>query len=138
MYRKTYNKYKRTRKNKKGGVAPHSNNLFSDRYNNAIENIRTEYPDIFNMIQNLRTNGVRPQDMPQLDNAIRTLRRRIYLSPPNSSMELEELLIRIEEIREEIAIQLERDFRDTFVGYGGNYRKKIIRKSMKKKTRRHR
>lgn len=136
MRKKTY-KYKSTRKNKKGGVAPPlntltpSNTLFSDRYNNAIQNIRTEYPDIFSMIQRLRTNGVTPSDMPQLDNAIRTLRRRIFFSPPNSNMELEELLIRIEEIREELAIQQERTFRETVVSQGGK------RKLRKNKSRKH-
>ena len=130
MRKKTY-KYKRTRKNKKGGVAPPSNTLFSDRYNNAIQNIRTEYPDIFSMLQRLRTNGVTPSDMPQLDNAIRTLRRRIFFSPPNSNMELEELLIRIEEIREELAIQQERTFRETFIGQGGK------RKTRKNKSRKY-
>jgi hypothetical protein len=139
---------KYSRKTKKGGAAPASinNNLFDERYTNAIENIRAEYPDIFNMIQNIRNNGVRFEDIPQLDNAIRILRRRIYLSPPNSNQELNELLNRIEEIREEIDIRSERDrtFRDTLIGYGGKYQRKTRRtrrrsrqKSRKNKSRRN-
>lgn len=132
---------KYTRKSKKAGAAPSpvNNNLFDERYANAIEDIRIEYPDIFNMIQNIRANGVSAEDIPQLDNAIRTLRRRIYFSPPNSNPALNELLIRIEEIREDIYIRSERDrtFRDTLIGYGGKYKRKTRRKVRKNKSRRY-
>jgi len=133
---------KYSRKSKNGGVAPpsQSSNLFDERYENAIENTRIEYPDIFNMIQNIRRNGVRIEDIPQLDNAIRTLRRRIYFSPPNSNQELNELLNRIEEIREDIYTRSERarTFRDNLIGYGGKYIRKSRRKSRIKSRRKPR
>lgn len=132
---------KYSRKLKKSGAAPvsQSNNIFDERYANAIEDVRREYPDIFNMIQNIRANGVTAEDIPQLDNAIRTLRRRIYFSPPNSNPALNELLNRIEEIREDIYIRSERErtFRDSLVGYGGKYRRKTRRKVRKNRSRRH-
>ena len=121
-------KYNRSRKYKKGGAAPtyQTSNIFDERYTNAIQNIRTEYPEIFNIIQHIRTNGVRSEDIPQLDNAIRTLRRSIYFLPPNSNQGLNELLNRIEEIREDIYT---RSFRDNLVGYGGKYTRKTMRKT---------
>lgn len=124
---------KYTRKLKKGAAAPQTVSLQLDSsYDNAIENIRTDHPQTYNSIQNLRGIDATVENLPEIRNIIRVLRTRLYLSHQSQDPELSRLLDRIENVWHQLyRMSSPENIR------GGKSKRRIKRKSRKNKTKRH-